>query len=323
MIARLLRGLWLIALCGTTAVAWWASQRYAPRFGPWFPAALVVFLAAAVHPVLIGCNFVASRLAGDRVPGDRRLSPWAWIRTWDAEVDASMRGVWFATPFRGGRPTPSPIPPLRRTALLFLHGYLCNRAVWHAFMRDAAARGYRCEALTLADPFASIDSHDQSVAEAIRASIEAGADRVVLIGHSMGGLVARSAMQRIDRSAVAHVITLGTPHHGTHAARYGRATSVSQMRRDSGWLAALAAREAAGHGLPLDAYTTLFSWHDDIVYPQSTGRLAGADAIAVAGIGHVALLYDRRVRALVFERLDAIDERVPPVAQAVAGEGAS
>jgi pimeloyl-ACP methyl ester carboxylesterase len=49
-----------------------------------------------------------------------------------------------------------------------------------------------------------------------RAKKAAGADKVILIGHSMGGLVARSYIQSSAyRNDVDRLITLGTPHRGS------------------------------------------------------------------------------------------------------------
>jgi triacylglycerol esterase/lipase EstA (alpha/beta hydrolase family) len=176
-------------------------------------------------------------------------------------------------------------------------------------MKDAANRGYRCEAVTLDDGFSSIDGHTETLDRALDRLLDGGTERVVVVAHSMGGLVARACLQAADAARVAHVFTLGTPHHGTHAARYGIATSVAQMRRDSAWLQLLALREGRGHGLPRDAYTTVFSYHDDIVFPQSSAGLDGAACIAIGGCGHVSLLYDRRVRKIVFDGLETLEAR--------------
>jgi triacylglycerol esterase/lipase EstA (alpha/beta hydrolase family) len=195
---------------------------------------------------------------------------------------------------------------LQALPILFVHGYLCNRAVWLSFMRDAAARGYLCEAVTLPDPFAPIDTQLPAIDRAIDdllASARAsglGASRVAIVAHSMGGLVTRSALAHLDASRIGPVITLGTPHHGTHTARFASIPSVVQMRRDSPWLAELATHEPS---IEDRSFTTVFSYHDDIVYPQTTGALAGTRQIAIGGCGHVALLYDRRVRTIVFECL--------------------
>ncbi len=316
MIARLMRALWAVTLLVMIAASCLSIQWFASRIGPWAAASAAIFVVVALHPLVTGFNFVLSRLAGDPVPAACRLSLWQALRTYDAEIDASMRGLWFATPFLAHRPIARPVTdrPSRALPILFVHGYLCNRAIWLSFARDAASRGYRSEAITLDNPFDPIERHVARIDAAIDALLAdaraAGSDasQVAIVAHSMGGLVARVALQRIDATRVAHVVTLGTPHHGCFSARFARIPSVVQMRRGSPWLAQLEAEEATGeHGLPRSAYTTLFSYHDDIVYPQETGRLDGAHPIAIGGCGHVALVYDRRVRTLVFERLASLE----------------
>ena len=318
MIATILRVLWVATLVAAGVVAWLSVRLFGADIGPWAAGLAGAALVLAIHPALVAINFITSRLAGDRVPETFRLSLWQAIKTYDAELDASIRGFWFATPFLLHRPAASPkqmgMPNARPFPLLFVHGYFCNRAIWLSFMRDAASRGYLCEALTLPQPFDPIESNasvvdaaiDQLLARATREG--APADCVVIVAHSMGGLVVRAALQHIDASRVAHVITLGAPHHGTLMAGYGNFSSVVQMRRDSPWLQALDAEETRQNsGLPRSMYTTLFSYHDNIVFPQETAQLEGAHAIAIGGTGHVALVYDKRVRTIVFSRLEAIE----------------
>jgi triacylglycerol esterase/lipase EstA (alpha/beta hydrolase family) len=99
----------------------------------------------------------------------------------------------------------------------------------------------------LEPPGASIDDFAPQVRAAIEQLCAAtGQQRVVIVGHSMGGLVARAYLRRYGAEAVARVITLGTPHQGTalSLARYGIGQNVQQMLYDSEWLRALAAGEA-------------------------------------------------------------------------------
>ncbi len=64
-----------------------------------------------------------------------------------------------------------------------------------------------------------------------RAKQRAGADKVILVGHSMGGLVARSYIQGPDYAHdVARLFTLGTPHRGAGEAYY--AWGGGQLRSD-------------------------------------------------------------------------------------------
>jgi pimeloyl-ACP methyl ester carboxylesterase len=318
MIARLLRLLWIVTIVTMALAAWLFVRLFAAYIGPLASGLAAIALIAAFHPAGIAFNFVWSRLAGDPAPPEHRLSLWRIIKTFDAEIDASMRGVWFANPFLSKRlaPTPAFDASLRSRPILFIHGYFCNRAVWHSFMKDAAARGYRCEAVTLANPFASIESHDAVIDDAIDALLAtttadtpSPARDVLIVAHSMGGLVARTALQRIDRSRVAHVVTLGSPHHGAVSARFGRSACLVQMRRGSPWLADLDRAETIEHlGLSRARLTNVFSYHDDVVFPQTTSCLEGAENIAIGGRGHVTLLYDRLVRTIVFDRLALHEE---------------
>ena len=247
-----MRGLWVAALAAATASAWLCVHWFGHRVGPWAAGLIGVCAVAALHPAVIATSFLVSLLFGDAVPRADRLNPWRAVRLYDAELDASMRGLWFATPFLGTRPAARPAGggPLQPLPILFIHGYLCNRAVWLSFMREAAARGYLCEAVTLPDPFASIESQvpfvdraiDALLAEARRRGL--AADRVAIVAHSMGGLVARVAMAALGTARFGPVITLGTPHRGTRVAR-AAIPSVMQMRYDGPWLAALSARENA------------------------------------------------------------------------------
>lgn len=309
MIARLFRRLWCAALVAAIGAAVLAIHLLGPRTGAWAAGLTGVAVVLAFHPATIAFNFIASRIGGDAVPLEHRLSPWRALRMFDAEVDASVRGVWFANPFLADRPAPAVAEATHRWTILFVHGYVCNRAVWHSFMRDAASRGYRCEAVTLPDPFAAIDRQVGPVEQAL-ASCPAG-EPVVIVAHSMGGLVARALMRQGD-ARVAHVITLGSPHHGTWTARFASSGSARDMRIGSDWLQALASDEDEGRGLRRDCLTSIWSHHDDIVFPQSTACLDGATNIAIGGCGHVALLYDARVRKIVFDRLAALQDAADP-----------
>jgi triacylglycerol esterase/lipase EstA (alpha/beta hydrolase family) len=311
MLARVVQIVWFVAMAATIALVWLAVAYLGPAVGPWLAGVTALLVIGLIHPALIAAHFVMSRMHGDPVPAEFGLSAWQALRMLDAEVDASMRGIWFATPFLSHRPTPQPAADATRSVgVLFVHGYFGNRANWLGFLDEAAARGYRCEAITLAGIARPIESHAGAIAAAIAALEARGATRVAIVAHSMGGLVVRAALRDIETRRVAHVITLGTPHGGTAAARFGRGANVVQMRVGGPWLAALA--------LPDVPFTTVFSHHDDVVYPQTNARLAGAACIPLGGIGHVSLLYDRRVRTVVFDVLDRVDAmaRSRPVDQA-------
>src|SRR3989442_7032 len=75
---------------------------------------------------------------------------------------------------------------------------------------------------------------------------QSGAPRVHLVGHSLGGLVARWYVQESGGAkSVDHCITLGTPHRGTLAAYAGIGEAAVQMRPGSAVLKQLADTLAA------------------------------------------------------------------------------
>lgn len=75
-------------------------------------------------------------------------------------------------------------------------------------------------------------------------------DRIVLIGHSMGGLVIHSALAQADHdwaSLVTDTVTLGTPHHGAPLARGVQRTDAALSAIDRGrWAADLLGTRSGG-----------------------------------------------------------------------------
>jgi pimeloyl-ACP methyl ester carboxylesterase len=106
-----------------------------------------------------------------------------------------------------------------------------------------------------------------------------GADRIVLLGHSMGGLVARSACHQA--AALGHrwlaatdwVISLGTPHQGAPLAKLGAAVTGGLDRIDlpapKVLARLLAARSAGVRDLELGE---LLDRDPDIVRPPRSRR---------------------------------------------------
>ena len=142
--------------------------------------------------------------------------------------------------------------------------------------------------------------------DAVRAAT--GAERVTLIAHSMGGLVARAYLRRFGAARVAQLITIGTPHHGSMLAWTFAGRCLAQMRPGSRWLAEINRTETAPAPVPI---TSIWSRHDSMVAPQASAELACARNIALAGIGHNALLKSR----------DVMDEVARAIATGQAADG--
>jgi triacylglycerol esterase/lipase EstA (alpha/beta hydrolase family) len=116
----------------------------------------------------------------------------------------------------------------------------------------------------------------------------------------MGGLVGRAYLRRHGPAKVSMLMTLGTPHHGSVHAWLFPGTSLAQLRPGNAWLTELNRAEGAPAGTRV---VSLWSWHDSMVAPQTSARLDGAENIALPGIGHNALVRNRRVFGHVAEEL--------------------
>jgi triacylglycerol esterase/lipase EstA (alpha/beta hydrolase family) len=198
-----------------------------------------------------------------------------------------------------------PVPASARTPVLLLHGVLCNAGALYGLRGYLVARSIGpVYALSYGPPLASIEVFADQVAAKVDAILRAtGASRVAIVGHSMGGLVARAYLRRYGPQKVSSVMTLGTPHHGSVHAWLFPGIPLAQLRPGNAWLAELNRGEGAPSGVRL---VSLWSWHDSMVAPQTSARLAGAENVELSGIGHNALLGDRRVFALVAAELTRV-----------------
>jgi triacylglycerol esterase/lipase EstA (alpha/beta hydrolase family) len=201
-----------------------------------------------------------------------------------------------------GDPPPAPA----RAPVLLLHGVLCNAGAMQDLRSELVGRHVDpVYTMSYGPPLSSIERFVDQVASRIDAILAAtGASRVALVGHSMGGLVARAYLRRHGGEKVSLLMTLGTPHHGSVHAWLFPGTSLGQLRPDNPWLAELNRAEVAPAGVRL---VSLWSWHDSMVAPQTSAQLDGAENIALSGIGHNALIGDRRVFELVAAQLRRVE----------------
>jgi triacylglycerol esterase/lipase EstA (alpha/beta hydrolase family) len=206
-----------------------------------------------------------------------------------------------------------PAPAPARQPVILLHGVLCNAGVWRGMRRYLAMRGITpVYALTFSPPLGSIDDFSEQFAARIDGVLAAtGADKVAVVGHSMGGLVVRAYLRRHGSGKIARVMTLGTPHHGSVHAWLFAGASLRQLRPGNPWLDELNREEGTGFSV---RFVSLWSWHDSMVAPQTSPRLAGALNVELDGIGHNALLGDRRV----FERVASELAEIVPTSESPA-----
>jgi len=253
-------------------------------------------------------NFFMSARHASPTPHEFRLGPRAALRMFFEEFGASMlQSSWTmprALPCTRIHPGSTALP------VLLLHGYGCNSGYWTDLTPRLDAARISHATVDLEPLTGDIDDYAPRVQEAVdKLRAATGSSQVVIVAHSMGGLVARAWMRAYGTQQAARVITLGTPHHGTCLAAFGIGLNAAQMRRaaraeppECAWLRDLAQGEDAQ---ARRLVTSLYSHHDNIIAPQTSSELPGARNLAFGGVGHVALGRSARVLDVVMAELAA------------------
>jgi pimeloyl-ACP methyl ester carboxylesterase len=189
-------------------------------------------------------------------------------------------------------------PLAARTPVLLVHGYIDNRSIFAVMRRSLRRRGFASVCSWNYSPLLpDVAQGAQDLGRHVeRLCEQTGHERIHVVGHSLGGLIARHYVQKQGGdSRVERLVTLGTPHQGSLWAHVLPTPLVRQLRPGSSLLRALD-EPAPGCGTPL---TAIYSDLDQVVVPTSSGRCEHPDLdvrnVLVRGVGHMSLPIHRAV----------------------------
>lgn len=130
--------------------------------------------------------------------------------------------------------------------VILVHGYLQNQTDWIWFKRHLQGVPHvgPIYSFNLCSPFDSIAKYAEKLKQEIAdIKAETKQDKIILIGHSMGGLVCSYYSEFLAKPGeIVKVITLGSPFQGTRLAALGYGENVQEMSPNSSFLQDLTSR---------------------------------------------------------------------------------
>lgn len=195
------------------------------------------------------------------------------------------------------------LPPVQRglllsnieaagTPILLVHGIIDNRSIFALLKRGLVKRGFNSIfAMNYSILTMDIRTAALRLSEEVEAIVaETGYERIHIIGHSLGGLIARYYVTRLGGDDRVHtLVTLGTPHHGSYLAYLAPTPLTTQLRPSSSVLREL--------DEPVPGCRTRFlcywSDSDEVIVPHKSAALTHPDLnarnVRLTAVGHASL----------------------------------
>ncbi|MGH3797591.1 MAG: esterase/lipase family protein [Pseudonocardiaceae bacterium] len=253
-----------------------------------------VFLEAgwlAVHLAMYPWGALAEQLS----PG----GPYRCFRTDD--LPPARRGLVIADVRAAGTP------------ILLVHGIADNRSVFAVLGRALRKRGFGVVYGINYSVLTALTGDVRSAAREFGREVEriceaTSTEQVHVVGHSLGGLVARYYVQRLGGDARVHtLVSLGTPHHGTMAAYLLPTPVLRQLRPDSDVVAELMEPSPNCR----TRFVAVWSELDQLIVPQRHARLDHPDLLVtnlrLSDVGHLSLSVDPRAIHTIVSTLAQLD----------------
>jgi triacylglycerol lipase len=179
--------------------------------------------------------------------------------------------------------------------VLLVHGFGGAKSSWSVVAQALCARGLTVEAMTYAPLGNSVEQlADKLVAKVERTLSRTGAEKVHLVGHSLGGVIIAQAISDTRLNGLVDtVITLGSPFGGSPWAGALPVVEMVRALRPGSPLLRRLASTPLPHGVRWLSVTAAF----DIIVPgpRSVPANPQVETVTVNAVGHLGMLLNRRV----------------------------
>lgn len=281
------------------AYRWLALELRPASAGPEFVLAVSVMGLLGLRAVVVVILYASAWRYRDRLqvdPAVPRLDLVLMVLREYFALLAYFVVLMPTDPWRRSEPGPA-----GGTPVILVHGFLCNGSFWWWLRRRLRSRGHGpVYPVNLPPMYWHMDTSVVRLDQAVAAICSrTGSERVILVGHSMGGVLARQyACRGALRERVAAIVTLGSPHHGTKLAGLLAAGECGPPAPSVKWLTELNRSDPGGAPC-----TSIYSLHDDLVSPASGAHLASARNVALSALGHLEMGFSERILDLLDQAL--------------------
>jgi triacylglycerol lipase len=193
-----------------------------------------------------------------------------------------------------------PAHAAERNPVLLIHGIDDTQAVMEPLGQYLERRGWQRFAFDMVPNdgqvgFEALARQVQREVAAVRA--RTGAQKVDLVGFSLGGMVARVYLQELGGAAeVERLVTISSPHHGSWMAYFRWNALGEELRPGSRVYQRLNSNLAALAGV---RHTAIWTPFDLMIVPAWSSSLPGAREVRLPVVLHPLMLRDARCHQAV------------------------
>ena len=193
------------------------------------------------------------------------------------------------------------LPPVQANSaptarpVLLVHGFGGTKSSWSLLARTLSARGLTVNAISYTPFGTSVEQlADRLAVEVQRLLSQTGADKINLVGHSLGGVVIAQAIAGGRLSGLVDtVVTLGSPFGGSPWANLLPFGAIVRALREGSPLLRQLASAPVPDGVRWLAFTATL----DMIVPglRSVPAHAQVETVQVGDVGHLGMLMSRQV----------------------------
>lgn len=261
--------------------------------------ALIALYVITVAFLVTSGLFVATFLARRDAPDDAQAQVFAHLRhPWSRRIVGQIVEVLVAAfdlvlrMLYVLRLLPRLRDPGSGTPIIMLPGYTENAGAMWWFARKLAKRGFRPVLVDFPSTFHRLESNVAWLGARIAQLREStGHDKIAIVAHSMGGVIARAHMLSHADHGVLTLIAIASPFRGTHIARLGAAFRLGHSTVDMCPGSSFACRFPP-HAMASAPIHTIVGCQENIVSPVWSCVLPGCDTYVLSlPVGHDAPLH--------------------------------